>query len=165
MSYHDIITPLDDACTLTIATLAYGRLSDTSPDSWYEVARIIDQNHTANKAFNSACQPLVPVTPSHDLPILAPTSCPIVHESTNCLLKVDIKTITVQELWKELTEDTRQKDVLVQDKIAKIASPFASRNCFEVLLDTMSLEAQISKCVPSDNPISVSIKAPMILRV
>ena len=28
-----------------------------------------------------------------------------------------------------------------------------------------SSEAQISKCVPSDNPISVSVKAPMILRV
>ena len=92
-----------------IATLAYGRPSNTSPDSWYEVARIIDQNCTANEAFNSACQPLTPVTPGHDLPILALNSCLIVHESTICPLTVDIKTIMVQELQKELTEDTRQK--------------------------------------------------------
>ena len=148
-----------------IATLAYIHLSDTSPDSWYKAAKIIDQNCAANKAFNSACQPLIPITSGYDPPTLALNSCPIVHESTNCLLKVDIKTITVQEFQKELTEDTRQKDIPVQDKTAKITLPFASRNRFEVLSDTMSSEAQISECVPSDNPISISIKAPMIPRV
>ena len=103
-----------------IATLAYGCLSNTSPDSWYEAARIIDQNCAANEAFNSACQPLTPVTPGHDLPILGLNSCLIVHESTICPLTVDIKTAMVQELREELTEDTRQKDVPVQDKTAKL---------------------------------------------
>ena len=69
-----------------IATMAYRCPSDTSPDSWYEAAKIIDQNCTANKAFNSACQPPIPVTPGHDLPTLALNSCLIVHESTNCPL-------------------------------------------------------------------------------
>ena len=57
----------------------------------------------------------------------------------------------VQELREKLTEDTRQKDIPVQDKTAKIVSPFASPNHFEVLSDIMSLEAQISECVPSGN--------------
>ena len=147
-----------------IATLAYGRPSNTSPESWYEAARIIDQNCAAHEAFDSTYPPLTPVTPGHDLPILALNSFPIVHESTICPLTVDIKATMVQELQEKLTEDTRQKDILVQDKTAKIVLPFASPNHFEVLSDTMSSEAQISECVPSGDPISISAKTPMIPR-
>ena len=38
----------------TIAMMAYGRPSDTSPENWYEAARTIDQNRTANEAFKMA---------------------------------------------------------------------------------------------------------------
>ena len=34
--------------------MAYGRPSDASPESWYEAAKNVDQNRTANKAFKSA---------------------------------------------------------------------------------------------------------------
>ena len=40
----------------TITTMAYGRPSDTSPESWYEAAKNMDQNRVANEAFKSAYQ-------------------------------------------------------------------------------------------------------------
>ena len=38
----------------TIATMAYGRPSDASPEPWYEATKNVDQNHAANKAFKLA---------------------------------------------------------------------------------------------------------------
>ena len=38
----------------TIATMAYGRPSNTSPENWYKAARTVDQNHAANEAFKTA---------------------------------------------------------------------------------------------------------------
>ena len=38
----------------TIATMAYGQASDSSPDAWYEAVRNIDQNCAANEAFKTA---------------------------------------------------------------------------------------------------------------
>src|SRR6201996_4727689 len=38
----------------TIATMAYGRPFDASPEDWYEAAKNIDQNRAANEAFKSA---------------------------------------------------------------------------------------------------------------
>jgi Retrotransposon gag protein/Zinc knuckle len=37
-----------------VATMASGRPSDTSPDDWYNMARIVDQNRATNEAFHSA---------------------------------------------------------------------------------------------------------------
>ena len=45
---------LDPQIQNTIATMAYGRPSDASPESWYEAAINVDQNHMANEAFKSA---------------------------------------------------------------------------------------------------------------
>ena len=50
-----------------IATMAYRRLSNTSLDSWYKAAEIFDQNHTANEAFKSTCQPPIPIIPYSDI--------------------------------------------------------------------------------------------------
>ena len=47
---------LDPQIQNTIATMAYGRPSDTSPENWYEAAKNVDQNCVANKAFKSAYQ-------------------------------------------------------------------------------------------------------------
>ena len=48
----------------TIATMAYGRPSDSTPDAWYEAAKNVDQNWAANKAFKlTSC-----------IPVLAPIS-------------------------------------------------------------------------------------------
>ena len=44
----------------TIATMAYGRPSDASPEDWYEAAKNIDQNRAANEAFKSAYRAPVP---------------------------------------------------------------------------------------------------------
>lgn len=37
-----------------VATMASGRPSDTSPEGWYSMARIVDQNRATNEAFQSA---------------------------------------------------------------------------------------------------------------
>ena len=110
-----------------IATMAYVCPSNTSPDSWYEVAKNIDQNHTANEAFKSACQPPIPIIPHHALPTLAPISSLLVHKSIDCPSKIDIRTMTAQELQKELTEikDTMQKEVPAQSKTAKMGKGLA----------------------------------------
>ena len=46
----------------TIATMAYGRPSDSIPDAWYEAAKNVDQNRAANKAFKLASRIPVPAT-------------------------------------------------------------------------------------------------------
>ena len=76
-----------------IATMAYGCPSDTSPDSWYEAAKNIDQNRAANETFNSTCQPPAPVTPCYALPTLTPIPSPIVHDSIDHVSKMDIRTV------------------------------------------------------------------------
>ena len=45
---------LDPQIQNTIATMAYGCPSNTSPEDWYKVAKNVDQNHTANEAFKLA---------------------------------------------------------------------------------------------------------------
>ena len=37
----------------SIATMASGRPSDASPEAWYAMARVVDQNQAANEAFTS----------------------------------------------------------------------------------------------------------------
>ena len=48
----------------TIATMAYGCPSNTSPEDWYEVAKNVNQNHAANEVFKSAYQAPGPI-PTH----------------------------------------------------------------------------------------------------
>jgi hypothetical protein len=38
----------------SVATMASGRPSDASPDAWYAMARVVDQNRAANEAFTSS---------------------------------------------------------------------------------------------------------------
>ena len=45
---------LDQQIQNTIATMAYGHPSDASPEDWYEAAKNVDQNCTANEAFKLA---------------------------------------------------------------------------------------------------------------
>ena len=45
---------LDPHIQNTIATMAYGRPSDASPEDWYEAAKTVDQNRAANEAFKLA---------------------------------------------------------------------------------------------------------------
>ena len=37
-----------------VATMASGRPSDTNPEEWYSMARVVDQNRATNEAFQSA---------------------------------------------------------------------------------------------------------------
>jgi hypothetical protein len=50
----------------SVATMASGRPSDTSPTQWYEMARTVDQNRATNEAFQSAHRGPAP-TPSRVL--------------------------------------------------------------------------------------------------
>ena len=61
---------LDPQIQNTIATMAYGHPSNTSPEDWYEVAKNVDQNRTANEAFKLAYRASGP-TPVH------PTANPV----------------------------------------------------------------------------------------
>ena len=45
---------LDPQIQNTIATMAYGCPSNTSPDDWYKAAKNVDQNCAANEAFKLA---------------------------------------------------------------------------------------------------------------
>jgi hypothetical protein len=56
----------------TVATMASGRPSDASPDAWYAMARVVDQNRAANEAFTSTYR--TPPLTSH--PTHAPLSRP-----------------------------------------------------------------------------------------
>ena len=37
----------------SVATMASGRPSDASPEAWYAMAQVVDQNRAANEAFTS----------------------------------------------------------------------------------------------------------------
>jgi len=54
-----------------IATIPYGRLTDTDPNAWYRAARRIDQARLANEAFQSvSCS--TPSGPAKTVPIRPP---------------------------------------------------------------------------------------------
>ena len=53
---------LDPQIQNTVETMAYGRPSDSSPNNWYEVAKNVDQNCTANEAFKISLQTPVPAS-------------------------------------------------------------------------------------------------------
>ena len=74
---------LDPQTQNVVATMAYGRPSDSSPSNWYKAAKNVDQNHAANKAFKSSFRtPILPPIPTH----LVPSSSPWILSST---LRVD----------------------------------------------------------------------------
>ena len=58
---------LDSQIQNTIAMMAYGRPSDSSPENWYEAAKNIDQNHSANEAFKTAYRAPVSTCPLPNL--------------------------------------------------------------------------------------------------
>ena len=82
---------LDSEIQDAIGTMAYGQPSDTSPSSWYEAAKNIDQNRAANKAFNSTCQSSIPVVPCCIFPTPILNPAPIAHKDIDSPLKTDIR--------------------------------------------------------------------------
>jgi hypothetical protein len=54
-----------------VATMASGRPSDTRPDQWYHMARVVDQNRASNEAFLSAYNDLDLDQPQSDNPSAA----------------------------------------------------------------------------------------------
>ena len=59
--------------------MAYGHPSDTSLENWYEAARTVDQNHTANETFKTAYQTPISVTTCPTQPSLFWLPSPVVH--------------------------------------------------------------------------------------
>ena len=59
--------------------MAYGCPSDSSPENWYEAARTIDQNRTANEAFKTAYRTPISVTTRPTQPSLFQLPSPVVH--------------------------------------------------------------------------------------
>ena len=53
---------LDPQIQNTMATMAYGRPLDSSPNNWYEAAKNVDQNCAANEAFKISLQTPVPAS-------------------------------------------------------------------------------------------------------
>ena len=112
---------LDPQIQNTVATMAYGRPSDSSPNNWYEAAKNVDQNHTAKKAFKislwtpvpaSIPTRLAPPTPSQILPSVLKFDLaqknPVSFNcyrcdkpgnlATNCPHRHDIRTWSVEEV-------------------------------------------------------------------
>ena len=58
---------LDPQIQNTIAMMAYGHLSNTSLENWYEAAKNVDQNCAENEAFKLAHQAPM-TTPTHSVP-------------------------------------------------------------------------------------------------
>jgi Retrotransposon gag protein/Zinc knuckle len=120
-----------------VATMASGRPSDASPQAWYKMARIVDQNRAANEAFSSAQRTFTPAyrpTPAR-LPAPAPTPvktddtrgvhpAPLCfrckqpgHYGKNCPSRFDVRLLTADELQEILESKMAALDV---------ASPVAS---------------------------------------
>ena len=70
---------LDPQIQNTIAMMAYGHPSNTSPENWYEAARTIDQNRAANEAFKMAYQTPTSITTRPTQPSLFQLPSPVVH--------------------------------------------------------------------------------------
>ena len=160
---------LDSEIQDAIATMPYGRPSDTSLNSWYEAAQNIDQNQAANRAFNSACQLSTPDI--NVLPTLIPNPILIVHKHIDSLLKTDIRTLA-QELREELMEKQYiiPKKLPIQSKPVKATLLFASPNRFEALSEICnskgeSPESQISECTLPAVSIPPSITTPVTPKV
>ena len=116
---------LDPQIQNTIATMAYGRPSDSIPDAWYKAAKNVDQNWAANKAFKLASHTPIPACMTSSVPIhpgppslswilplvmkvnstpanLTPFNCYWYHKpghlAVNCPQKHNIHTLSVEEI-------------------------------------------------------------------
>jgi Retrotransposon gag protein/Zinc knuckle len=58
-----------------VATMASGRPSDTNPEGWYRMARIVDENRATNEAFHSAYRTSIP-GPRSTLPSMSVFAIP-----------------------------------------------------------------------------------------
>ena len=77
---------LDPQIQNSIATMPYGRPSDTSPDNWYKAAKTIDQNRQANEAFQSTSRPV---------------PRPIPRPASATLVKINPAPVTIDSRWKK----------------------------------------------------------------
>ena len=62
----------------SVATMASGRPSDASPNAWYTMARVVDQNRAANKAFTATYRTVPSASRQTPAP-LPRTALPIVR--------------------------------------------------------------------------------------
>ena len=115
---------LDPQIQNSIATMPYGRPLDTSPSDWYKVAKTIDQNQEANKAFKLAscpapcpapCSTLTSFVKINPIPVNmdaglkknppAPTCYRCYktgHKAPDCPDKYDIRMSSVEEMEMEI---------------------------------------------------------------
>ena len=74
---------LDPQIQNTIAMMAYGCPSDSSPENWYEAAKNIDQNRAANEAFKTAYRTPIsthpPINPLRTIPQSLLQAPPVPH--------------------------------------------------------------------------------------
>ena len=89
---------LDPQIQNTITTMAYGRPSNASLESWYEAAKNVDQNRMANEAFKSAYQApastptrltSIPLCPIQQSQSRAPPSA-YIHPTLSTSVPIDI---------------------------------------------------------------------------
>lgn len=124
----------------TIATMAHGCPSDIIPEEWYEAARRIDQNCSANEAFQAAYRVptlsscLVPVNPLQTIPVTIHTNLEkdthrrrntvlltcykcgkLRHKTPDFPLIFNIRSLTTEEIEMELMA---QKDLAEAEKAA-----------------------------------------------
>ena len=137
---------LDPQIQNAIATMPYGRPSDTSPDNWYKAAKTIDQNRQANEAFQSASRPAlrpasrpapatlvktspVPVTIDARFKKELPTCyrCrKIGHTAPDCPDRHDVRTLSVEEL--EMALMVKRDTEKIAEKIPEAEEDFVQNN-------------------------------------
>ena len=136
--------------------MPYRRPSDTVPNDWYKVAKIIDQNWATNKACQSAYWPSLPTT-SHPVPcptLAALTRTPLYvkpiptdvdtserknpspltcywchktrHKAPDCPDRFDIRALSIEELEMELM--VRKDMAAVEEPTPELQKDFVQDN-------------------------------------
>jgi hypothetical protein len=97
-----------------VATMGVGRPSDTCPQSWYAMARIVDQNRAANEAFMSTSA-LTTVTSVPTRPISASPRPIGADIGKHIPSQFDVRALSINKL-QDLLDDRLTKPDVVADK-------------------------------------------------
>ena len=139
---------LDPQIQNAVATMAYGRPSDTAPTAWYEAARNIDQNRASNEAFRSTYRPsfssVLPVRPppSAPIPVRPSPGNPVpmdvdayrrkvATKDTGHPRRYDIRACTTEELEDELARRLAEMDAVPAEDCPSIGDKSAPTEDFQ----------------------------------
>ena len=125
-----------------VATMAFGRPSDSDPSGWYKMAQTVDQNRAANEAFTSVCRTVSQVPRPVSTHLAGPSAIdakPVYvrppptdsdraaatlhcfrcrlpgHFGKDCPNRFDVRHLTLEELQEVMQSKMTQLDVAPED--------------------------------------------------